>query len=555
MKELKYLRDKHDPYGGRAVGSREMLDSEVAEYGGEMLYINKSAGKPMWATEYSRDEGLRKYWDEYSPPFHKDGEGGTTHSNVNGSKVADASPYNRNQDSHAIEDVIRWYDYYIERPGTGYRVSSGGVNIIFSDTNTHFRGAENYRRSGEVDPMRIPKDGYFAHQVIWDGWVDIEHYRSHILGHWNYRRDVVKNIYVVSSGDKVELFVNGKSKGFGTQSNRFLFTFENIHWEAGSIKAISYDADGKMVSEDEKITVGSAYAIKLTPHTNTNGFLANGADVALVDIEVVDKNGNRCPIDNSSIEFSLQGNASWLGGIAKGQDNHILSKILPVENGVNRVMVRSGFKADEIHLTARSKGLKSAKIKLNTIPFESKNGLSTELPNDNMPSFLGKGPTPKTPSYTIKRNPVFISYANALSNQETVYNSFDDNELTEWANDGRIKTGQIKYTLVKPSIVNICVVKFTGWRRKSYPIRILADNQIVYEGNTERSLGYITLPLKPVLAKDITIELIGANNDSDAFDNIVEVDPNAELDMFKDTKSAEAKGQLRIVEIEFYNKP
>jgi len=41
----------------------------------KMLYINKSAGKPMWQMEYSRDEGLRKYWDEYSPPFHKEGDG------------------------------------------------------------------------------------------------------------------------------------------------------------------------------------------------------------------------------------------------------------------------------------------------------------------------------------------------------------------------------------------------------------------------------------------------------------------------------------------------
>src|SRR3546814_9564732 len=75
MREMKAIRDQYDPHGGRAMGSREMLDSEEAEYGGEMLYINKSADIPMWATEYSRDEGLRKYWDEYSPPYHKDGDG------------------------------------------------------------------------------------------------------------------------------------------------------------------------------------------------------------------------------------------------------------------------------------------------------------------------------------------------------------------------------------------------------------------------------------------------------------------------------------------------
>ncbi|MFD0990152.1 sugar-binding domain-containing protein [Mariniflexile jejuense] len=552
MFEMKSIRDTYDPHGGRAIGSREMLDSRVAEYGGEMLYINKSAGKPLWATEYSRDEGLRKYWDEFSPPFHKDGEGGTTHSNVNGSKVADASPYNRNQDSHAIENVTRWYDYYIERPGTGNRISSGGVNIVFSDTNTHFRGAENYRRSGEVDPMRIPKDGFFAHQVMWNGWVDIEKYSSHILGHWNYTKDVIKNIYVVSSGDKVELFVNGASKGFGKQSKQFLFTFENIPWEAGSIKAISYDSQNNIVSETSKTTAGAPFEIKLTSHVSPTGFLANAADVALIDVEVVDKNGNRCPINNNLIEFSLKGNATWLGGIAKGPNNYILSKTLPVENGINRIMIQSGFDADNITVSAKSKGLKSAKITLKTIPVTSINGLSKQLPDINMPSNLGKGPTPKTPSYTVKRKPVFISYATALSNQETVYNSFDDNELTEWRNDGKIKTGKITYTLTKPSLVNECVVKFTGWRTKSYPIRILADSKLVYEGSTERSLGYITIPITPVLAKEITIELIGLSSENDAFDKIVEIDPNAELDMFKDKESVDAKGQLRIVEIEFY---
>src|SRR4051794_15075348 len=210
----------------------------------------------MWAMEYSRDEGLRKYWDEYSPPFHKDGEG-PLYNNQN------AAEYNRNQDSHAIEDVVRWFDYWEARPGTGRRVNSGGVNIIFSDSNTHHRGAENYRRSGEVDAMRLPKDGYFANQVMWDGWVDVDRPRTHIIGHWNYdvsvpgavatgSKGVTKNIYVVSSSNKVELFINGKSQGFGTQTNRFLFTFKDIQWRPGTLKAVGYDAGGKPDSEDIK---------------------------------------------------------------------------------------------------------------------------------------------------------------------------------------------------------------------------------------------------------------------------------------------------------------
>jgi hypothetical protein len=332
MREMKKIRDTFDPYGGRAIGSREMLDSQEAEYGGEMLYINKSAKKPLWAMEYSRDEGLRKYWDEYSPPFHKEGEGPLY-------KGQPAQDYNHNQDKHAIENVIRWNDYYIERPGTGKRVNSGGVNIIFSDSNTHHRGEENYRTSGEVDAMRIPKDGFFTHQVIWDGWVDIEQYRSHILGHWNYFDATVKKEFVVSNGDKVELFVNGNSKGFGTKTNSFLFTFDAIQWEAGTIKAVSYNSKNEIVSESTKKTAGAPFAVKLIPHSKPGGMIADGADVALVDVEIVDKNGLRCPTNNAMIEFTLTGEATWLGGIAQGPHNYIFSKNLPVENGVNRIML------------------------------------------------------------------------------------------------------------------------------------------------------------------------------------------------------------------------
>lgn len=547
MQEMKNIRNTYDPFGGRAIGSREMLDSQEAEYGGEMLYINKSAKKPLWATEYSRDEGLRKYWDEYSPPYHKEGKGPLY-------RGQSAEDYNHNQDQHAIENVARWNDYYKERPGTGKRVSSGGVNIIFSDSNSHHRGEENYRTSGEVDAMRIPKDGYWAHQVMWDGWVDIEKDRTHILGHWNYTDTTVKKEYVVSTGDKVELFVNGKSKGFGTRTNSFLFTFDAIPWEPGTLKAVSYDAKGAVLNEALKTTAGAPFAIQLSKHINPSGMLADGADVALVDVEVVDKNGARCPTNNALIEFSVTGNATWLGGIAQGPDNYILSKNLPVENGVNRILLQSTLKSGTIRVSAKSEGLKGSAIVLNTKAVSIQNGLSKQLPGTDLLSNLKKGPTPETVSYTKKRNPVFIVQADAQVNADAVYKSYDDNELTEWTNDGKISSGRITYTLDKPSVINECVVKFTGWRSKSYPIRILADGKEVYNGNTMQSLGYITLGLKPVLAQRITIELTGINSEKDAFDKITEVDATKELDLFKDKTAADAKGQLRIVEIEFYEK-
>ncbi|EJL60483.1 glycoside hydrolase family 2 protein [Flavobacterium sp. CF136] len=547
MREMKDIRNLYDPNGGRAIGSREMLDNKEAEYGGEMLYINKSAQKPLWATEYSRDEGLRKYWDEFSPPFHKEGVGPLYRDKP-------AEDYNHNQDRHAIENIVRWYDYYRERPGTGKRVNSGGVNIIFSDSNTHHRGESNYRTSGEVDAMRIPKDGFWAHQVMWDGWVDIEKHRTHIMGHWNYTDKVVKNIYVVSTASKVEFFINGISQGFGKQSNQFLFTFENITFKEGTIKAIGYDEKGVVLSEDSKSTAGIPAAIKLKLTTQEQGFLADGADVALIDVEVTDQKGNRCPISNDMISFSVDGPVTWLGGIAQGPKNYILSKTIPVENGVNRVMLQSMITGGKIKISATAKGLKSAELIFESKAIKTQNGLSKEIPGVHLASNLERGPTPSTPSYTIKRNSVTIISAFSPSNNNDTFKSYDDNELTEWKNDGNVKNGLITYTLSKPSIVNECVIKLTGWRSKTYPIRILADGKEIFKGNTTQSLGYITIPVEPVLAEKITIELIGSNTEKDGFSKIVEVEANKDLDLFKDPTAVNAKGQLRIVEIEFYEK-
>lgn len=553
MADLKAIRDTYDPHGGRAIGSREMLDSEEAEYGGEMLYINKSADQPLFATEYSRDEGLRKYWDEFSPPYHKNGSGGTFAHNVSGSSIRNASPYNHNQDSHALENIRRWYDYYIQRPGTGKRVSSGGANIIFSDTNTHYRGEQNYRRSGEVDPMRIPKDNFFAHQVMWAGWVDLEEYLTHIIGHWNYEPGIVKDIYVVSGGTKVELFVNGKSLGFGENSYRFLFTFPQVAYKAGEIKAVSYNEQGAVVSEDVIKTAGTPYGIKLTKMESPVGFKADGADLALVQVEVVDEQGNRCPTALNTINFDLKGDAEWVGGIAAGPDNYVGATTLPVEGGVNRVLIRSTTDAGKITLKAESDGLKSAKVALKTIPVSVTNGLSKQMVSEGLPSNLDEGPTPSGPSYTVTRETLPIVSARAGVNSDKANLSYDDNEMTEWTNDGKMSTGWITYELQEAAEVDEISLKLTGWRRRTYPIDIFVNDKKVWSGETKRSLGYILIPIEPTVGKTVTIKLTGAGIEADMFQNMIEVSGKVELDGFKDPEDMNTEGQLRIIEVELFN--
>jgi hypothetical protein len=568
MAELKAIRDKFDPHGGRAIGSREMLSSKVAEYGGEMLYINKSASKPVWAMEYSRDEGARKFQDDFTPPFHKD-----------------SPDYNRNQDSHAAENVRRWYDYWRARPGGGDRVSSGGVNIVFSDSNTHFRGDNNYRRSGEVDGMRLPKEGFYAHQVMWDGWVDVEHPRSHIIGHWNYAPGTVKDVLVVSSADKVALSLNGRLLGDGKKSDGFLFTFPRVAWAPGKLEAIGYDARGKVVSHHAVETTGEPAALRLTPRTGPGGWKADGSDLALVDVEVVDKQGRRVPTALNTISFSTTGPVEWRGGIAQGDslgrqaaapvpaepqkpagadqvtkfpgaartdDNFILSKTLPVEAGMNRVALRSTLETGRVVVKAHAEGLPDASLTLDVAAPLKADG-RWPVGDDALPVSLVRGPTPSTPSFKTWRVTVRPTETIAGSNQAEAGQAMDDDEMTHWASDGQLANAWIEYRLDKPQVVDELELKLIGWRLRSYPLRITVDGAVVYEGEPAKSLGYVVLPLKPVKGSRLRIALTAPTVDRDAFGKIVEI-TGARAGLDTGAEKVAAGGRLGIIEAELHRR-
>lgn len=534
MAEMKAIRDRYDPHGGRAIGSREMLDSKIAEYGGEMLYINKSGGKPLWATEYSRDEGARAFQDDWTPPFHKD-----------------SPSYNRNQDSHAIEDVERWWDYYRIRPGTGRRVSSGGVNIIFSDSNTHYRGDNNYRRSGEVDAVRLPKQGFYAHQVMWNGWVDPETPATHIIGHWNYPAGTRKPIAVVSNGDAVELFLNGRSLGKGDKSLGFLFRWPDVAWHPGTLRAVSTSADGRK-SEHQVETVGKPVALRLKPHTSPRGFVMDGADIALVDVEVVDDRGRRVPAAQDRIRFTLEGPAEWRGGIAQGEGNHILSPDLPVEAGVNRVLLRAGTRAGKVHLKASAPGLAPAELVLDTVaPPALAGGLSRDFPARAQPGLLTRGPTPAGASYRITRSTLQPAQVVAGSNPAEAGASIDDNELSRWTSDGKPDTAWVEYRFAEPVTLSGVELKLVGWRSRAYPLRITLDGRTVWEGETARSLGYVEQAFAPAQGRVLRIQQTAPTADRDGFGKVVELN-NAKAAGDTGADEIPPGWRLGIVEADFH---
>ena len=581
MAEMKAIRDKYDPNGGRAIGSRNMLDSKVAEYGGEMLYVNKSAGKPMWMMEYNRDEGIRRYWDQWSYPYHIEGEGPL----YRGER---AVAYNHNQDGLAVENIIRWNEYYVARPGTGKRVNSGGAKIIFSDSNTHARGEKNYRTSGDVDAMRIAKDSWFVHQAIWDGWVDTEKDHTYIIGHWNYEagdkdgKPVTKPVYVASTGDEVELFLNGKSLGKGVRSNTFLFTFNDVAWQAGTLRAVSYK-NGREVSSYELKTVGKPVTLRMKWVEAPETFRADGSDIRIAEVEAVDKNGQRYPLAHDMITFDIKGNGEYLGGVSgivseeekalnaaakpatEGEitsegghskdTNGVLSKDLMLEAGVIRVLVRSTTQAGDITLTASTKDYKPASLTITTVACPEKNGFYVDASGNvieadwsaQLPMYLERGETPATPSYRQHYATVGVKSVEVPVNQETAMQMFDDNENTQWKSDGNLENALVKVTLEKAAAIKNITLRLDGFRRTSYPLQVYADDKLVWEGYTPKTLGdcYITIA-NPVKTDKYEIRMIGPATVKEAFGSMTELAAKKNV-----STKASKSNTLSIIEASF----
>jgi hypothetical protein len=258
--------------------------------------------------------------------------------------------------------------------------------------------------------------------------------------------------------------------------------------------------------------------------------------MALVDVEVVDASGNRCPAALNPIHFTLSGAAEWRGGIAQGssvpvpvntvavetkgmsltpptaflhEDNFILSKTLPVEGGVNRVILRSLPTAGKITLRAEADGLKPAQIELASLPVPVRDGLSTHMPSAALPSNLSRGPTPPGPSFHQTRFPIAVASLTAGSNADHASLSRDDDDSTSWASEGPIENAWIEYVFAKAETPGQIDIKLADFRILRYPLRITLDGATVWEGMTPINFGYCTLQLKPATGMHLRIALTG----------------------------------------------
>jgi beta-galactosidase len=361
-KQLRGYFDEYDPHGGRAYAHRR-ADATTGEFMDVTIGTEGSHEVPRLPVvegEYDREESPRRVWDEYTPPF----------TNYDAMQTAARQTYAEDSEQFAINEIGN----YVHKVGASNH--SGGANWIFSDSTSGGRNTtEVSRASGEVDGVRLPKEAYYVCQTMFRDDPQI-----HIIGHWNYPVGTQKTIYIASNCKDVELFVNGKSIGHGQKSLNYLFTFENVAFEAGEIKAVGYNA-GIVAATYSIHTAGEPVALRLTPILGPDGLLANGSDTALIDVEAVDADGLRVPTFQQRVNFDCKGPAIWRGGYDSGKTNSINNKFLDLEAGINRIAVRTTLKAGTITVTANCPGLKSTALKIKSQSFPTKNGFATTLPD------------------------------------------------------------------------------------------------------------------------------------------------------------------------------
>src|ERR1017187_8224755 len=389
------LRKQWDPYGGRVMGSRgdsnnaaNTATTPIAEYYGVMIGQDKGTEAlvgpkdmfraysmerrdraPIVETEDFRDEGARRFWDDFSPPYY-------------GFKKGPNDTYQYTSESFALAGIKRYWEYWenrISNTDPAHSKWSGYCSIYFTDEDADGRqdSSEVARVSGKVDGMRLRKEIFFAHRVIQSEQPDL-----HILGHWSYPTDkpLVKTAYVIANTESVELIVNGKSAGVNSQpESGWIFAFPNVTFAPGTLKAIGKDG-ATIAAHQELTTAGAPAAIKLTPIVGPKGFQADGEDVALIDFEVVDAKGQRCPTDDARVDFTCDGPGIWRGGYNSGKLDSTNNLYLNTELGINRVAVRSTLKAGTITVTAKRDGLKSAQLQVTSKSVVVTDGIADFMP-------------------------------------------------------------------------------------------------------------------------------------------------------------------------------
>ena len=212
---------------------------------------------------------------------------------------------------------------------------------------------------GIIDLAGFPKDVYYLYQSEWSNKQVL-----HLFPHWNWTagQDVDMWCYY-NQADEVELFVNGKSQGVKAKDENHLHVVWRVKYEPGSVKVVARK-DGKVVGEKEIRTAGEPKKIRLTPDRNTLN--ADGKDLSFVTVEIVDAEGNLCPLADNLVHFEVEGNL-FIAGVDNGSQTSMerfKDNKRKAFNGKCLVVLQNDGKAGAARLKAVAEGLEDAVVEI-----------------------------------------------------------------------------------------------------------------------------------------------------------------------------------------------
>jgi len=258
----------------------------------------------------------------------------------------------------AGEFVWTGFDYLGEpTPYENDRVKKLGMTDKEASVSSYF---------GIFDLVGIPKDRYYLYKSYWD----TKDTTIHILPHWNWPGMEIKTIpvFVYTSGDCAELFLNGKSMGMKCKipdsqnsTERFRLMWNDVSYRPGELKAVAYK-EGVKIGEEKISTAEEPYQIKLTPDRAV--IHHGGMDLSYVLIEALDKNGLPCPLADQDIQLKVSG-AGQIAGVGNGNPQSMdsfQSDHIKLFYGKAMLILHSGPDKGAIDVTATSSGLSEKKI-------------------------------------------------------------------------------------------------------------------------------------------------------------------------------------------------
>ena len=400
----------------------------VTTEGGMSMNNNSSGKKPEVEGEYNRLEARRGVWDLKTPGY-KD------FSNELGSTVTGgaATLYGVVTSEEFAKYQVKSYENMI-----GSIKHGGGANWIFSDSTSHGRVvSETSRVSGEVDATMLEKESYWVSKVMFENKAG-----SHIIGHWNYPENTTKDVFAAANGGdgftatatlKVTDLSGEETTYTGQNIYGGLWQFTDVEYKEGTVLFETRDAHGNLVTSASKSSHGDPATMRITEVNVGQELYANGSDILLLDIEIVDSEGNRCETfdgvrDNISTNFYLNSQTQeentdniceWRGGYNSSIEDSTNNKYLKIESGITRVAIRTTMTAGEIALTAKTtvdgQELQATYV-TNSTQIDNTNGysrLENFMPEYNMDTLtdpgIGDGTKP-----TMKEQPVVESHTSAL---------------------------------------------------------------------------------------------------------------------------------------------